>query len=51
LPVPRALAEVRACARGTGNLLYPMRAALAARASIGEICGELRAEWGEHLSG
>ena len=35
--VSAALAAVRACARGNENLLYPMRDALEARASIGEI--------------
>jgi methylmalonyl-CoA mutase N-terminal domain/subunit len=39
---------VRECARGDGNLLYPMRAALAARCTVGEICGVLREEFGEY---
>jgi len=43
-----ALDRVRAAARGTGNLLHPMRDALRARCTIGEICGVLREEWGEH---
>jgi methylmalonyl-CoA mutase N-terminal domain/subunit len=43
-----ALAEVRDVARGTANLLPPMRAALRARCTVGEICGVLREEWGEH---
>ncbi len=42
-----ALARVREVARGTGNLLHPMRDALRARCTIGEICGVLREEWGE----
>jgi methylmalonyl-CoA mutase, N-terminal domain len=42
----RALAEVRAVAAGDGNLLPPMREALRARCTIGEICGGLREEWG-----
>ena len=33
---------------GTENLLIPMRAALRAHCTIGEICGVLREEWGEH---
>jgi methylmalonyl-CoA mutase, N-terminal domain len=41
-----ALAEVRATARGEGNLLPPMREALRARCTIGEICETLREEWG-----
>jgi len=43
-----ALARVRAAARGTENMLPPMRDALRARCTIGEICGVLRDEWGEH---
>jgi methylmalonyl-CoA mutase N-terminal domain/subunit len=46
--VSRLLGEVRAVARGTDNLLPLMREALRARASIGEVCGVLREEWGEH---
>ncbi|HWE60285.1 MAG TPA: methylmalonyl-CoA mutase family protein [Chloroflexota bacterium] len=46
--VEAALAAVRRCAQGSDNLLYPLREALAARASIGEICGVLREEWGEY---
>jgi methylmalonyl-CoA mutase, N-terminal domain len=44
----RAVAEVRRVASGEGNLLVPMREALLARASIGEICNELRTEWGTY---
>jgi methylmalonyl-CoA mutase N-terminal domain/subunit len=44
----RALAGVRATARGTGNLLPPLRAALAAMCTVGEVCGALRAEWGAY---
>ncbi len=43
-----SLARVRDAARGTENLLPPMRDALRARCTVGEICGVLRAEWGEH---
>jgi methylmalonyl-CoA mutase N-terminal domain/subunit len=43
-----ALARVREAARGTENMLVPMRDALRARCTIGEICGVLREEWGEH---
>ena len=42
------LARVAETARGTGNLLPPMRDALQAHCTIGEICGVLRAEWGEY---
>jgi methylmalonyl-CoA mutase N-terminal domain/subunit len=44
----RALAAVRECARGDGNLLYPMRDALAVRCTVGEISGVLREEFGEY---
>jgi methylmalonyl-CoA mutase, N-terminal domain len=37
---------VREAALGEGNLLPPMRDALRARCTIGEICEALRAEWG-----
>jgi methylmalonyl-CoA mutase N-terminal domain/subunit len=43
-----ALDAVRETARGTGNLLPPMRDALRARCTVGEICGVLRGEWGTH---
>ena len=46
--VAKALAELEATARGTGNLLYPMRVALAANATVGEVCGVLRTVWGEY---
>jgi methylmalonyl-CoA mutase N-terminal domain/subunit len=42
----RALAAVRETALGAGNLLPPMREALRARCTIGEICEALRQEWG-----
>jgi methylmalonyl-CoA mutase N-terminal domain/subunit len=35
-------------ARGTGNLLYPLREALAAYCTIGECCDRLRAVFGEY---
>jgi len=44
--VDAALSEVRRVALGDGNLLVPMREALRARATIGEICNTLRDEWG-----
>jgi methylmalonyl-CoA mutase N-terminal domain/subunit len=46
--VTRALDAIRAAAKGTDNLLYPMRDALRARATVGEVCNVLRDEWGEH---
>jgi len=42
----RAVVAVRETARGDGNLLVPMRAALRARATIGEISNTLREEFG-----
>jgi methylmalonyl-CoA mutase, N-terminal domain len=41
-----ALASVREAAGGAENLLPPMREALRAYCTIGEICNELRDEWG-----
>jgi methylmalonyl-CoA mutase N-terminal domain/subunit len=41
-----AIAVVRDTARGDGNLLVPMREALRARCTIGEICNALRDEFG-----
>ncbi len=46
--VDAALAALRDTAQGTGNLLQPMRAALKARASIGEVCNVMRDEFGEY---
>jgi methylmalonyl-CoA mutase N-terminal domain/subunit len=46
--VDAALAEVRSVAAGTGNLLYPIRSALAASATLGEICDVLREVFGTH---
>jgi methylmalonyl-CoA mutase N-terminal domain/subunit len=42
----RALATVRDAALGDANLLPPLREALRAHCTIGEICETLRAEWG-----
>jgi methylmalonyl-CoA mutase N-terminal domain/subunit len=33
---------------GTENVLYPMREALKCMATVGEVCGVLRAVWGEY---
>jgi methylmalonyl-CoA mutase N-terminal domain/subunit len=46
--VAAALATVRLAAQGSANLLPPMREALRVQASLGEICGVLRQEWGEY---
>jgi methylmalonyl-CoA mutase N-terminal domain/subunit len=42
------LARVREAARGSENLLPPMREALAARCTVGEICETLREEFGTY---
>jgi methylmalonyl-CoA mutase N-terminal domain/subunit len=44
--VKAALEDVRAAARGTQNLLVPMRAALARYATLGEVSDVLRDEFG-----
>ncbi len=44
----RTVEAVRAAARGDGNLLVPMREALRARATIGEISNVLREEFGTY---
>ncbi len=44
----RRLDELRAVCRGGGNLLEPLRAALKHHASIGEVCGVMRDEFGEY---
>ncbi len=43
-----ALANVRESARDGSNLLYPIRGALAAFCTVGEICDILREEFGTH---
>jgi methylmalonyl-CoA mutase N-terminal domain/subunit len=44
----RALDALRAAARGTENLLPPIREALRADCSVGEVCGALREVFGEY---
>jgi methylmalonyl-CoA mutase, N-terminal domain len=44
--VERALAEVDRTAGSDGNLLPPMREALRAEATVGEVCEVLRSRWG-----
>src|SRR3954451_20031701 len=46
--VQRRLEELRQVCAGDANLLEPMRAALKDRASIGEVCGVMREEFGEY---
>jgi methylmalonyl-CoA mutase N-terminal domain/subunit len=49
--VTAALDDVRAAARGTQNLLHPMRTALAAHATLGEVSDALREIFGEYRPG
>ncbi len=49
--VTAKLDALRDVARGEGNLLHPIRAALAANASIGEVCGAMRDVFGEYKGG
>ncbi|MDP9241823.1 MAG: methylmalonyl-CoA mutase family protein, partial [Actinomycetota bacterium] len=46
--VRAALAEMERVARGPGNLLPPMKEALRARATLGEVSDTLREVFGEH---
>ena len=46
--VEAAVAEVRRVASSDENLLPALRAALAARATVGELCGALRELWGTY---
>jgi len=46
--VDKRLEELREVVKGEGNLLVPIRAALADRATIGEVCGVMREEFGEY---
>ena len=46
--VEEALGAVEEAARGTDNLLYPMREALRLRATLGEVSDRLRGVFGEH---
>ncbi|GGO83328.1 acyl-CoA mutase large subunit family protein [Wenjunlia tyrosinilytica] len=47
--VDSALEDLRKAAAGTDNVLYPMKAALAARATVGEVCDALREVWGSYV--
>jgi methylmalonyl-CoA mutase N-terminal domain/subunit len=47
-PVDAALADLDSAARGTANLLPPMRQALKARATLGEVSEALRNVFGVH---
>ncbi len=47
--VDAALDALQAAASGTANVLWPMREALAARATVGEVCHALRSVWGTYV--
>jgi methylmalonyl-CoA mutase N-terminal domain/subunit len=47
--VDAALSALRKAAEGTDNVLYPMRDALRARATVGEVCNALREVWGTYV--
>jgi methylmalonyl-CoA mutase N-terminal domain/subunit len=47
----KRLGELRDVARGEGNLLPPIKEALRAGASIGEVCGAMRDVFGEYKGG
>jgi methylmalonyl-CoA mutase, N-terminal domain len=49
--VGSALDDVRAAARGSQNLLVPMKEALRAMATLGEVSDALREEWGVYRPG
>jgi methylmalonyl-CoA mutase, N-terminal domain len=49
--VDAKLEALRDVARGDGNLLHPIREALAADASIGEVCNAMRDVFGEYHGG
>ncbi|MCH9031158.1 MAG: methylmalonyl-CoA mutase family protein [candidate division Zixibacteria bacterium] len=46
--VSKALAELKICAQGDGNTMYPILDAVRVYASVGEVCDALREVWGEY---
>ena len=46
--VQRALSALREAANGSQNVLYPMKDALRAKATVGEVCDALREVWGTY---
>ena len=46
--VNSTLAAVGEAAAGTANVLYPLKEALVAGATVGEVCDVLRREWGTY---
>ncbi|MBQ1099145.1 methylmalonyl-CoA mutase [Streptomyces sp. b94] len=47
--VDTALAALKKAAEGEDNVLYPMKDALRARATVGEVCNVLREIWGTYV--
>ncbi|MEU8224690.1 methylmalonyl-CoA mutase family protein [Kribbella sp. NPDC048915] len=47
--VDEALALLKKAAQGNDNCLYPMKQALKARATVGEVCDTLREVWGVYV--
>ena len=47
--VDEALAALKKAAEGNENCLYPMKQALKARATVGEVCNTLRDVWGVYV--
>ncbi|MFC8669181.1 methylmalonyl-CoA mutase family protein, partial [Streptomyces sp. NPDC057199] len=47
--VDLALAALKKAAEGDDNVLYPMKDALRARATVGEVCNALREVWGTYV--
>ena len=47
----RAIGALKKAAEGTENVLYPLRDALRADATLGEVCDALRDVWGEYRPG
>ncbi|MFG3658261.1 methylmalonyl-CoA mutase [Streptomyces sp. NPDC047706] len=47
--VDAALSALREAAEGQDNVLWPMKEALRARATVGDVCNALRDVWGIHV--
>jgi methylmalonyl-CoA mutase N-terminal domain/subunit len=47
--VDAALTALKKAAEGEDNVLHPMKEALKARATVGEVCGALREVWGAYV--
>ncbi|MGW5868024.1 acyl-CoA mutase large subunit family protein [Streptomyces sp. NPDC055239] len=47
--VDAALASLKDAAKGDANVLHPMKDALRARATVGEVCDALREVWGAYV--